>query len=113
MHVLIAVGQNTGEPLQSSELLDPGMQAFTALPEAGVTELHAARDGAVVAPLPGGLVLIAGGYNGSDLPSAELVESFGELLLCSRSGPDGAARHPRRPCGGELARRSGADRWWL
>src|ERR1700733_295601 len=99
--VLIAGGQNTGEPLQSAELFVPGTKGFTALPEAGVTELQAARDGAVVAPLPGGLVLIAGGYNGRDLRSAELVGSFGEPLPASRSGPDRAARHPSRGGGGE------------
>ena len=70
--VLIAGGQNNSGPLQSAELFNPADDTFTALSEAGATELHTTREGAVAVALPDGQVLIAGGYNGGDLQSAEL-----------------------------------------
>jgi hypothetical protein len=47
---------------------------FQALPAAGSSEMHAAREVAVAAPLPDGQVLIAGGYDGTAgvMRSAEL-----------------------------------------
>ncbi len=73
--VLIAGGANSGGALQSAELFDPTTDAFTALPGSGASELQTAREGAVAASLPGGKVLIAGGFDGSHyLQSAELFD---------------------------------------
>jgi len=73
--VLIAGGEVGSTVLRSAELFNPATDTFTALPEAGETELHVAREGAVAALLPGGQVLIAGGSNGSAvLRSAELFD---------------------------------------
>ena len=60
--VLIAGGSSASSLLGSAELFDPATDTFTQLPEAGETELHTAREGAVAAPLPDGQVLIAGGW---------------------------------------------------
>jgi hypothetical protein len=74
--ILIAGGSATATPtyLQSAELFDPASDTFTALPASSSTELQTARSGAVAAPLPNGKVLIAGGWNGSFLQSAELFD---------------------------------------
>jgi hypothetical protein len=58
----------------ASAAASPSAPYFTALPAAGETELHVARFDAVVAPLPDGDVLIAGGQNGEGtiFKSAEL-----------------------------------------
>jgi hypothetical protein len=74
--ILIAGGSATATPtyLQSAELFDPANNTFTALPATPGTELTTARSGAVAAPLPNGKVLIAGGWNGIFLRSAELFD---------------------------------------
>ena len=71
--VLIAGGYNgTSGILQSAELFNPATDTFTALTGSG-NELQTARAGASAAALPGGQVLIAGGYGNSGyLQSAEL-----------------------------------------
>jgi len=70
--VLIAGGYNNGI-LASAELFNPANDTFTALPTSGNTELQAARELAVAAPLPNGEVLIAGGASSSGVvASAEL-----------------------------------------
>jgi N-acetylneuraminic acid mutarotase len=69
--VLIAGGSDP-ETLQSAELFNPVTDNFTALPASGETQLHTARESAVAATLANGQVLIAGGYNGSVMKSAEL-----------------------------------------
>ncbi len=72
--VLSAGGFDGGDFLQSAELFDPSTDTFTALPASGGSELQAAREGGVAVALPGGRVLIAGGFDGDDfLQSAELM----------------------------------------
>ena len=79
--VLIAGGQNSGGSLQSAELFDPADDTFTELTAAGSTELHAARLGAVAAPLPDGQVLIVGGHSeSSPLLFGELFDPAGETF---------------------------------
>jgi hypothetical protein len=73
--VLIAGGQDAGGVvLQSAEVFDPASGTFSAAPASGKTELQTPRQGAVAAPIPGG-VLVAGGDNaaGVNLQSAELT----------------------------------------
>ncbi len=72
--VLIAGGATKTNVLASAELFNPVTDTFATLPEAGETELHLAREGAVTAELPDGQVLIAGGWNEGDLQSAELFD---------------------------------------
>jgi hypothetical protein len=73
--VLIAGGQNSSGTLTSAELFDPTDDTFTALGQAGATELQQARLGATATALADGLVLIAGGFDGAgDLQSAELFD---------------------------------------
>ncbi len=70
--VLIAGGYDGSSDPQSAELFNPVSDTFTALPASGATELQAARPEAMAAPLASGQVLIAGGYAGAYLRSAEL-----------------------------------------
>ena len=72
--VLIAGGFNEkSDFLRSAELFNPTTNTFKALPASGETELHVARAYAAASVLPGGQVLIAGGYApGRYLRSAEL-----------------------------------------
>ena len=73
--VLIAGGADSTTVLQSAELFDPTTNTFSALTASGSSELQTARQGAVAAPLPGGKVLIAGGFDGTSvLQSAELFD---------------------------------------
>ncbi len=55
---------------------------FQALPAAGSSEMHVARELAVAAPLPDGQVLIAGGYNDSEgiLRGAELFSPYSDTF---------------------------------
>jgi hypothetical protein len=71
--VLIAGGASGGS-LQSAELFNPAGDTFTALPASGNTELQTGRFRAIAATLANGQVLIAGGFNGSYLQSAELFD---------------------------------------
>jgi hypothetical protein len=70
--VLIAGGYveigSVGTYLKSAELFDPATGSFSPL----TAELNVARSEAAFAVLPGGKVLIAGGYNSTTLKSAEL-----------------------------------------
>ncbi len=86
--VLIAGGADGGSgALQSAELFNPTTDTFTELPPSGATELQSAREGAVAATLPDGDVLITGGWNGSDLRSAELFDpATGTFTLLPESG---------------------------
>ncbi len=85
--LLIAGGNNETGSLQSAELYDPATGTFSALPASGSTELQTARTGAVAAPLPDGDVLIAGGYNGTYLQSAELYNpATGTFSVLPASG---------------------------
>ncbi len=73
--MLIAGGFDGSSYLQSAELFDPNTNSFTALAASGSSELQTAREDAVAASLPGGRVLIAGGFDGSNfLHSAELFD---------------------------------------
>ena len=89
--VLIAGGYS-GKYLSSAELFSPATNTFMALagPEQAMTE---AREGAVAAALPNGEVLIAGGYNGNYLSSAELfrpaTETFTKLTGSGQSLSEG------------------------
>lgn len=69
--VLVAGGKDPAA-LQSAELFDPTTETFAALPASGDTEQQTIREGAVASPLPGGQVLIAGGYHSGYQLSAEL-----------------------------------------
>lgn len=73
--VLIVGGLDSlGNVLQSAELFDPSNDKFSELTGAG-QQLNTARVGAVAAPLPGGKVLIAGGFDGTNyLQSAEVFD---------------------------------------
>ena len=78
--VLVAGGVNSTDVLQSAELFNPTGDAFTALAGAN-KELNTAREGAVAAPLPDGEVLIAGGFDGTNvLTSAELFNPTGDTF---------------------------------
>jgi hypothetical protein len=73
--VLIAGGFDGNSFFESAELFNPSADTFTALAASGASELQTAREGAVSAPLQGGKVLIAGGFDGSNyLQSAELFD---------------------------------------
>jgi hypothetical protein len=80
--VLIAGGRDdaggSDEPgrLRNAELFNPSTDQFTALPEAGNSEMQAARVFAIAAPLATGDVLIAGGNNEATetLRSAEIFD---------------------------------------
>ena len=61
---------NTPTVLSSAQLYDPSTRMFTA-----TTSMTTARYGPIAAPLPNGDVLIAGGYDGTNvLRSAELFD---------------------------------------
>ena len=73
--VLIAGGLDGSSFLQSAELFDPSTNTFTALPASGSSELQTAREGAVAVSLADGEVLIAGGFDGSNVvQSAEVFD---------------------------------------
>jgi hypothetical protein len=80
--VLIAGGANATTFPQSAELFNPTSGTFTQLPASGNTQLQQARDGAIAAPLPGGKVLIAGGFlpGGNWLQSAEIFDSSNDTF---------------------------------
>ncbi len=88
----------------SAAAMSPSTAYFTALPAAGETELHVARFSAVVAPLPDGDVLIAGGQNGEGtiFKSAELfnptTDTFTALPAAGstelQTGREGAVAAP-------------------
>jgi hypothetical protein len=74
--VLIAGGYSgvpKGEYLTTAELYDPATETFQKLEGAG-HELVEKRDEAGVVTLQNGKVLIAGGYNGEDLATAEVFD---------------------------------------
>jgi hypothetical protein len=77
--VLIAGGYGNSGYLSSAELFNPAGDTFTSLTGTGQA-LTVAREGAVAALLPNGEVLIAGGYNGSVLLSAELFNPVGDTF---------------------------------
>jgi Galactose oxidase, central domain len=95
--VLIAGGANdSGDSIRGAELFDSATDSFTVLTENPGTELTVARYGAIAAPLPDGDVLIAGGYDGTNvLTSAELydptTEMFSPISAQLNTGREGAA----------------------
>jgi Kelch motif len=68
----------------------PSAPYFNALSASGATELQTARAGAVVATLPDGQVLIAGGYNftSGDLQSAELFDPTSDTFTALPASGD-------------------------
>jgi len=91
--VLIAGGHNNAGFLKSVELFNPGSSTFERL-EGSTHELVERRDEAGAVLLPSGKVLIAGGYNGKYLMTAELfnpeTNTFEKLpteMKVRRAGP--------------------------
>jgi galactose oxidase-like protein/Kelch motif protein len=99
--VLIAGGQNSSGALSSAELFNPADNTFTALSESGATELQRPRLGAATTLLPGGRVLIVGGFNGiNDLQSAELFDPAGNTFTLL---PEAGETELRNIRGGAIA----------
>ena len=72
--VLIAGGFDGNNVFQDGELFDHSSDIFTALAASGSSEMQTAREGTAAAALPGGKLLIAGGFDSSNfLQSAELM----------------------------------------
>jgi hypothetical protein len=71
--VLIAGGSSNGSPLSSTDLYDPVSNTFAAA--ASTAPMNTARFQATATLLPNGMVLIVGGYNGSEqFSSTELYD---------------------------------------
>jgi Abnormal spindle-like microcephaly-assoc'd, ASPM-SPD-2-Hydin/Galactose oxidase, central domain len=79
--VLIAGGANgSGEFLSNAELFNPATGTFSS---AGLGSMTTKRSEGVAALLPNGQVLIAGGWDGAALSSAEVFESAPQALAAS------------------------------
>ncbi|MGH2863888.1 MAG: kelch repeat-containing protein [Solirubrobacteraceae bacterium] len=96
--VLIAGGHNKSGVLSSAELFDPASDTFMKLTGSGQS-LSEAREGAVAVALADGQVLIAGGFSGGFLSSAELFLSAAQAQI---SGGSFGAQTVGEPAAGVL-----------
>jgi hypothetical protein len=81
---LIIGGSEPGYSTEAAELFDPLTDVFNGHPGPEVTRLHTPRTAPIAAPLPGGQVLIAGGYieeQRGTLQSAELFTPAPEVSV--------------------------------
>jgi hypothetical protein len=113
--VLIAGGFTGSSYARTPEFFNPATGRFSSPPSEGNALLQTGRSGAVAAPLPDGRVLIAGGYNGQYLQSAELFNPSNNTFTALPASGNTELQTPRDGAvaaplpGGEVLIAGGAD----